>query len=224
MPKSTATKDEKGTLSAYERWELPAVGGASSVATGSHHLSALTAAQMESLQKQASEEARREGRAAGFAQGLAEGRQAAALELEPLATQAQQLLEDMSGPLKALEQETEAILVELAMAVAEQMVYREIAADPEVVLHAVRGAIAVLPVSARDVRLYLHPQDALLMREAMSENESKQPWEISEDASLERGGCRIETDSSHIDASLKSRMSAIISDVLGGQQEGESER
>ncbi len=222
MAKNTA--DEKRALSAYERWELPVVGTAGGAARGGHRLSALTAAQMEKLQQQAREEARKEGRAAGFVQGLAEGRQAAAKELQPLAARAEQLLEDLSGALPALEQETEAILVELAMEVARQLIYREITIDPEIVLHAVRGAIAVLPVSAHNVRVYLHPQDALLMGEAMPLNEDEQRWEISEDASLERGACRIETDSSHIDASLKSRMAVVISDVLGGQQEGEDER
>ncbi len=217
-------KDDKEALSAYERWELPVVGGGASGAAGSHRLSALTAAQMERLQQQARAEAHKEGRAAGFVQGLEEGRQAAAQELQPLAARAEQLLEEMSGPLQALEQETETILVELAMEVAKQLVYREITIDPEIVLHAVRGAIAVLPVSARGVRVHLHPQDALLMAEAMSVNEDEQRWEISEDATLERGACRIETDSSHIDASLKSRMAVIISDVLGGQPEGEDER
>ena len=46
------------------------------------------------------------------------------------------------------------------MALARQIVRRELKTDPTQIIGIIREAIGALPVAARDVRVHLHPEDA----------------------------------------------------------------
>ena len=82
----------------------------------------------------------------------------------------------------------------------------------------VREGLAALPISARKPRIYLHPEDAQLVRSALSLREAEHDWRIEEDLLMLRGDCRIETESSRIDASIDARLSAIAANLLGGER------
>jgi len=178
---------------AYQRWELP-------------HL--LTANQMEQIQKQAYDE--------GFARGQSDGLQAAQQEMQARLQQLTKVLATLATPLKELDDRIEQELVTLAMAAARLIVRRELKADPAQVLAAVREALAALPAAARHVRLHLHPEDALLVREHFKLSEEEPAWKIVDDPVLTRGGCKVLTDTSQIDASVEARLTAILAEVLGG--------
>jgi len=188
----------------------------------------LTARQLESLQQQAYEEAH----AAGYAAGKAEAR-------EHLA-RFEAIMRTLARPLEELDARVEEELVALAISVARQLIRRELRTDPGEVVAAVREALALLPVGVREVRVHLHPEDAKIVRavasgrngdlphfqrppqaEAAAGNEEgphfeQQMWRIVEDPVLTRGGCRIESESSQIDARLETRIGAVVSRLLGG--------
>jgi flagellar assembly protein FliH len=88
----------------------------------------------------------------------------------------------------------------------------------------VRQAISVLPASARNIKVHLHPEDAQLVREILSmENgaEEERRWSIVEDGTLTRGGCKVESDTSRIDSTVESRLATVINEVLGGERESD---
>jgi flagellar assembly protein FliH len=180
---------------AFQRWELP-------------HL--LTANQMERIQKQAYEE--------GFARGQADGLKDAHARLDAQLTQLTSILNSIATPLKELDDQAEQELVTLAMSAARLIVRRELKTDPAQVIAAVREAMAALPAAARNVRLHLHPDDALLVREHLKLNEEDHSWKVVEDPVLARGGCKVLTDTSQIDASVEARLTAILATVLGGER------
>jgi flagellar assembly protein FliH len=74
----------------------------------------------------------------------------------------------------------------------------------------------VLPVSSRNVRLLLHPEDAELIREVYSLGGAEVGWQLIEDPVINRGGCRVVTDTSQVDASLESRLASLIAPLLAG--------
>jgi len=108
-------------------------------------------------------------------------------------------------------------------AVAKQLVRRELKTDPGQVLAVVREAMAALPLAARNVRLHLHPEDATLVREMLTLGDNERGWQIVEDPVLSRGGCKISSDTSQIDASVERRLHTVIANVLGGQRETDVE-
>ena len=78
-------------------------------------------------------------------------------------------------------------------------------------------------MATRHVRIFLHPEDAELVKENLAIGESKdRRWEIVEDPVLTRGGCRVVTEVSQIDSTIEHRLNAIISEVLGSERTGDS--
>jgi len=170
-----------------------------------------------------------------FDQGFAEGREAGlvAAKQEQQAAQAQidtrvqqldAVLQLMARPIEQLDREVQVQLASLAGAIARQIVRREIKTQPDEIVAVIRETVALLPMSARDVRVYLNPEDARLVRERLSEVSGDRAWSIAEDPILSRGGCRVSSENSMIDAQLEQRLGAAIATVLGDtRNESESE-
>jgi flagellar assembly protein FliH len=83
--------------------------------------------------------------------------------------------------------------------------------------------MSILPVSSRNISLILHPEDASLVRETYELSESELGWRIVEDPVLARGGCRISTETSQVDATLESRLATLIAPLLGGERDLDGE-
>jgi len=129
----------------------------------------------------------------------------------------------LNEPLLALDEQVEQELVALAVTLARQLIRRELRTDPGQIVAVVRKALAILPSNARKVSLCLHPADAELVRVAMSLDEGGQRWKIVEDPLLTRGGCRVTTETSAVDASVEKRLAAAIAKAFGGERGGDGQ-
>ena len=154
----------------------------------------------------------------GHAQGLAEGRAAAQLELSQQADRLAGILNALARPLDDVDTEIEQDIAQLAMAVARQLIRRELKTSPDEVIACVREALAVLPAAAREVRVSVHPEDALLIRSHLGEAHATSSWQLLDDPLVARGGCLIHTDHSRIDARVETRLARVVGAVLGGQR------
>ena len=125
---------------------------------------------------------------------------------------------DLAKPFEELDAEVERELLTLAMALARQIVRRELKADPTQIIGIIREAIAALPVAARDVRVHLHPEDAAVVRQNLAPTESERAWQIVEDPVMARGGCQVTTATSRVDARLETRLGAILSELMGNER------
>ena len=183
----------------------------------------LTVDEIEAMQKQAYDEAFAQGKEDGYSQGFNEGSRQGYEEnvqaLQKKATEFASLLESLSQPFKVLDAEVEKELVKLAIGIATQIIRREIKLDPGQVIAAVREAIKVLPLSSQKISLHLHPEDAELVRSALSLDEMSPAWRIVEDPLITRGGCKVDTEVSHIDATVENRLAAVIATLFGGERE-----
>lgn len=193
-------------LGACQRLQLPDVGAGP--AQGG---AVITVEELHQIQRQAYEEA--------YAQGLEEGREAGRDEITQRARQLQAILDKLGAPLAEVDDQVLEELVQLAVAVARHMVRRELRADPGQVVAIVREALEQLPVAATDIRLYLHPEDAALIRESLPMKDGETRWQIVESPVLSRGGCRAETGISRIDATVDTRFTAIVAALMGGERE-----
>lgn len=155
------------------------------------------------------EEARREG----YEQGLAEGRAAARDDLQAQLQQLRKLCDALARPLADVDTAVERQLAELAMLVARGVLQAELHVRPEHLLRIVRKAIAALPAATADVDICVAPQTAALLREGLEEA-AERDWHIVEDAQLEPGDCRIVTANSRIDASIETRIAAMVAAAL----------
>lgn len=213
MTKPVAKVISDGASRTYERWELPKVETEALAAFG-----LLTASQLELLQRQAFDEAFRKGREAGFKQGYKEGVERGNAETDARLKQLEALLGVLARPLDTLDDEVDASLVDLTIAIARQLIRREIKASPGEIVAVAREAMRTLPLSSRNIRLHLHPEDAALVTEAMGRPMQQGAWEIVEDPALTRGGCEVETDDSRVDATVERRLAQVISNIFGGER------
>ena len=200
---SDAESEEISVNDAVQRWEMPALDGSSSNGF-------LTAAGLEALQKQAWDEAYE----AGHREGLEAGKD----EVGNRAARFDQLLIALAKPFDRLDGTVEKQLVELAMTVVQQLFRRELKIDPTHIIGVVRDAMKLLPVASRSIEVHLHPDDAQLVREALPALSAERAWEIAEDPLVNRGGCRITTEVSQVDAQAETRLNAIIKAVTGDER------
>jgi flagellar assembly protein FliH len=213
--KDTVSEED---LAQYKRWEVPKFPTDKLNASAlSNDKPLVTAAEIESVQQQAYDE----GFAKGHQDGAEKGFNDARTVIEARLAQLDKILSYLAEPLEALDESVVLQTAELAMIVAQHLVQREMKQDPAQVIGVVREALKALPVSARDVKIYLHPDDTTLVKDAFSvkeDEESNLSWKIIEDPLLSTGGCKLISENSSIDATIEKRIKRIITVVLGGER------
>ena len=155
------------------------------------------------------EEARQQGYDAGFkaghddgaAQALDEARAATEQALAPL----REIADNFSTALRDADQAISNEVLELALHLAKGMIKTALRVKPELILPIVREAIEYLPVLQQPALLILNPDDAAVVREGIAEELDKGGWRVIDDPTIERGGCKVDTASNQIDATVASR-------------------
>jgi flagellar assembly protein FliH len=204
---------EAGKAGAAQSWQAPEVPGASGgqpSQPGEPAGGMVTAGALADLQKEAYEEAYR----VGYRDGCNAGEQ----HLRGQVGRLDSLISDLARPFEQLDAQVEQELIGLAMALAKQIVRREIRLDPTQIIAVVREAVSVLPISARDVRVHLHPEDAAIIRQYLAPTENERAWQVIEDPVMKRGGCQVVTPTSRVDARLETRLGKVLSEVLGSER------
>jgi flagellar assembly protein FliH len=210
MSKIIRAEDLAGAVAT---WGPPVVeGGASAQRKGG----TVTAGVLEDLQQEAYREA--------YEQGMREGTAAGREQVKSQVARLDRLFASLATPLADLEDGVQRELVALAMALARQILRRELKQDPTQIIGIVREAIAQLPIAARDVRIQLHPQDAAIVRENLAPAEQERAWTLVEDPMMTRGGCQVITATSRIDVRLETRLMALLAELMGGERDVESGR
>jgi len=188
-----------------------------------------TAGELEEIQKQAHEEGyaagreegyaagKKEGLVAGHEEGLAaghdegyqagypigygEGREKSLAEWERI----KQLKAALDEALEQFDQHLSEDMLDLALALARQVMRNALKFRPEAVLPVIHEALNSLPQPVQHPQLALHPEDAALVRTLMEDELTHAHCRIVEDRLVARGGCRIKTDASEVDATLQER-------------------
>lgn len=186
----------------FERWQLPELGQSTTRGAAPN-----TVRHLEALEQQAREE--------GFARGMAEGQAEAATQLAQQVARLAEMMDALTRPLDDVDAQVEGELAHLAMAVARQLIRRELKTTPTEVIAAVREALAGLPAMAREVRVSVHPEDAELIRSHLGET-SGRAWQLLEDPMISRGGCLVLSEHSRVDARVESRLLGLAGSVFGG--------
>lgn len=161
----------------------------------------------------AAEIGRREGHLEGMQKGLEEGRQKGRAEaLASMNSQLAALQQTWTQLARQWEQQRVELtldashaVLQLAMALAERVVRRVIAAEPGVVVDQVAAALSHVlhPV---DPALRIHPEDRPLLEQAMPELlrtfSQLQHLKLVDDPTVSRGGCVLHSGQGVVDAQV----------------------
>lgn len=196
----SSTVIHKEQLTAFERWELASFDSNSAEATPSpvQNVATLaTVAEIENIRQLAHDE------------GLAAGYNAGIQQAQNEVLQIHELLQNLQDDLNTLDENVSQSLLDLSLEVAHKMVCETLLVKPEVILKIVSAAISSLPHFNQNAHLIMHPDDAELLRKHMGEQLSHAGWKIFTDPQIKRGGCRVETTHTHVDATVEARWKRI---------------
>jgi flagellar assembly protein FliH len=178
-------------LTAYQRWELHVLDG--SAHSPRRNPALPTATEVEQIHQSAHAE--------GYAIGLAEGRQQGARE----AAQLRALVAAAAEEFARWESSVAEDILSLALDVAAHVLRGALSVRRELIIPVVREAMQHMPLLNVHARMLLHPEDAALVREHLGEELTHGSWKIVEESRLARGDCRIESSTTHVDATVATR-------------------
>jgi len=231
-PAPKSSRAGKPALSAWQRWEMDtltegqpagatqrAAAAPADVAPSPALLHAAELAQLRREARAAGEaEGRKEGFAKGRAQGLSEGHtEGIAAGLAAASAHAEQLraiATSLPAALRRAENEVADALLTLALDIARQVVHRTLRAEPEWVLPLVQDLLHAEPALQGEPRLHLHPDDVALVKNSLGNELEAAGWQVRSDDTLTRGGCRVQSASGELDASLETRWKNVTAAVL----------
>lgn len=209
---------EPSNLTAWERWELGSFDAAAKpkkskaqqqkAAEEVPAVKLPTAEEVEQIYQQARDDGLKKGQEDGYQAGFKEGQKKALGEAQRLAKAAGKL----DQALGALDGTVADELLTLAVELAREVVRKEITARPEVLLDVVREALAQLP--HQHAAIYLHPDDASLLRSYLGDQLTHAGHRIHEDFKLTRGDCVLEAGGSQVDATVAMRWRRVV-EALG---------
>lgn len=183
--------------------------------------------ELKKLKQQARQEAFekgfQEGHDKGHAEGYAAGKKQAEAEVEaayktrcettlaPL----NQMLGMLDTAMKRMDEQLAESLVQLAVTVGRQLAGEALQAHPDEILALVREIIHEDPFIKDRPILLLHPEDAEIVEQYLSDELKAHGWRVRLDEKLERGGCRLVSAQGEIDATIEARWERIVSQLRG---------
>jgi flagellar assembly protein FliH len=200
----SSTVIPKEQLTPFERWELASFDSSparNTLGSPQRKSARTTVSEIENIRQQAYEE----GRDAGYADGIQQAHNET--------TKISELLEGLQAELNQLDEQVVQSLLDLSLEVAHKMVCETLQVKPEIILKIVSNAISNLPHFSQNAHMILHPDDAELVRKYMGEQLSHAGWKIFTDAQIKRGGCRVETAHSQVDATVEARWKRIVESI-----------
>src|SRR4051812_45309094 len=148
---------------AIARWDLPQVEGPLVQRRGP----GVNVMHLEAVERDAWEQ----GLAAGHVEGVKRGEAEFARRLNELNVKhaaLEAILSTLSKPLEQLDTSIEQELSKLTLIIAKHLVRRELRLDPAQIIGIIRHTVSLLPLSSREMKVHLHPEDAAVVREKLA--------------------------------------------------------
>jgi flagellar assembly protein FliH len=171
------------------------------------------------------EKRRREGLETGLAEGREKGRaEALAAATDRFDKRHASVVSSMQAAIESIDAHRREWLsavhrdaVELALEIAQRVVKRVGAIERETAVANLRELIERV-VHGRDLTIHVHPDDAATIRQfAASLDAASGDWRharIVEDATVDAGGCRVDTDGGALDARLMTQLDRIADELV----------
>ncbi|MFJ9452915.1 MULTISPECIES: flagellar assembly protein FliH [unclassified Herbaspirillum] len=169
----------------------------------------LTLEEIEAIREQARQEGYAEGQQQGMQAGRSEGYMAGLqlgqTEINETIQHLRQIAVSFGTEVSQTSETMAPELLNLGLDISKAMIKTALTVKPELILPTISAAIHSLPSLQLPALLYLQPDDAALVREHLGEELSQNGWRLVEDPELQRGGCRMETGTNQVDATMQTR-------------------
>ena len=199
--------------SAYQRWEI---GSLTKDSLGS---ASKMSQEMLIAHDKGYQAGLEEGRATGLAEGLAKGTAqgyADALEEgrernEQMSEQFTALMTQFEAELQSAKEHTAQQMLNLCLDMTQAMLKSALDVRPELVIPIIEHALQRLPDAQAPAHIYVNATDLDVVQHVMGDDLKQEGWRLATDPSIEAGGCRLETATNQLDASLPARWQQLLS-------------
>jgi flagellar assembly protein FliH len=125
-----------------------------------------------------------------------------------MAAQFGALLANLDDQWNGLEQEMALAVTRTAVQLARQVVRHELDTRPEIVAKVAQEAVGAIVLSARHLRVRLHPADHQHVLDGAGEALKARDARLVADPAIEPGGCVVDSDLGQVDARIGTRWAA----------------
>ena len=141
----------------------------------------------------------------GYRDGLAALDAAKRQYAQQVGSQVTGVLDAFDTQIQALESRMADAVVDTALRLARQVVRSELQLQPQLIAQVAMDAMGAVMLSARHLRLRLHPDDLGLVQAAAEVSLKARDVMLLADATVARGGCLVESDLGQVDARIEQR-------------------
>jgi flagellar assembly protein FliH len=159
------------------------------------------------------------GYEAGFAQGVAEAQRAAQAHRNADLAKLDVVLSRLQGALDGTIAGAADQVLDLALAIARQVLRDEIAMRPEAILPVVREALGALVEAHGHPTVRLAPSDYESVRTTLAGETQLRGVRFLSDPAIAPGGCRVDTPHIEVDATVGTRWRRVLQ-TLGSEAPG----
>ena len=150
----------------------------------------------------------------GYEEGFKQAQQA----LDEYQQTFEALFSSLDDALQMVDEDIIRNITQLAVSISKQIIRRELQINSEQVVSVVREAIKLLPLEKGRLIIHLNPNDISVVQKVFNQDDSEHSYSLVEDPSIQRGGCKLSTNDSVIDASIESQIAQIAANILGSQR------
>lgn len=123
------------------------------------------------------------------------------------------LVESFDGEMRALEDDMAAAVARIAVELARQVVRSELDQRPELIARVAHDAVEALQLTARHVRVRVHPDDFALVQDGAGRELEAREAQLIPDADVARGGVKVDADIASVDATIATRWQQAVSAI-----------
>ena len=149
--------------------------------------------------------ARTQGYQDGYRDGLVARESFKQSFASQVSSQVAQVVHALDTELGQLEQQMASSLARVATALARQVVRSELSVRPALVAQVAREAVHAVLASARQISVLVHPDDHALVAAGCEDALLARGARLVAQATIARGGCRVESDAGTVDARVAAR-------------------
>lgn len=222
IPKAKLTSCERWKLNSFDtpKTEIPA-DHAQSDDSARNTAAAVNTNELEIIVQTAKEDGLKKGYDEGYKNGIEEGRNKGYLEgkqqgeseVKAELSRINSVFSNLNQQIQSIEQHIAQDMLTLAISLAKKMITQALTIHPELILPVVQEAARQLSGSEHDLQIFVHPDDAEIIRRYQNEQSAQVHWKIHEDTQQERGGCRLAAGGSEIDASMGTRWHRVLAAI-----------
>ena len=162
-------------------------------------------AEREALARSERERARQSGYEDGYRDGLVGLENFKQSHARQMSAQIGQLVANFDREFGAMEQQLADAVARIATQLARQIVRSELGQRPGLVAAVATEAVNAVLLSARNIRVLVHPDDLDLVAQGAAEVLAARGARLVGDPAVDRGGCLGESDAGSVDARIQAR-------------------